>query len=67
MYKVKREDGNVKVFDEDGREVYAGDAQSFIIYRSDSKDTVLDVSKIKDLSDDKLLLALATAVRLPDR
>lgn len=64
MYEIERTDKEVLV-KRSGHTIYSAPLHSFIIHRRKSEDMPV-VSKVGDLADDKLLLALATAVELPD-
>ncbi|MBZ5594189.1 MAG: hypothetical protein LAP39_18255 [Acidobacteriia bacterium] len=60
MYTVKRDDGEATITDKDGRVVFKASTDSYVVYDDGS----VSAKKIKDLTDDKLLIALAKAVPL---
>jgi hypothetical protein len=60
MYTVKRENSEVTITDRDGKTIFKASADSFVVYN----DGTVTAKKIKDLTDDKLLVALAEAVPL---
>jgi hypothetical protein len=63
VYEIERKEKEVLV-KRSGHTMYSAPLESFIIYKPKGDETV--VSKVGDLTDDKLLLALATAVQIPD-
>jgi hypothetical protein len=62
MYTIERKDGFVEVKDSDGKIVYKASTDSFMIYKQQD---LIQVARIKELKDENLLIALATAVKLP--
>ena len=60
MYEIERKQDQV-IIRREGRAVYTTSVASFIVHQSE---TGLHVSKVKDLTDEQLLLALANAVPL---
>jgi hypothetical protein len=65
MYTVVRKEGKIFVVDVDNKPVYASVEDAYIIHRGDvlgSEQVV--VSRVKDLKDDQLLLAIAKVVKL---
>lgn len=60
MYQIERKDGKV-IIRRDGKLVYSDSDDSYVIYHQ--KDD-LKVSRVRDLKDNDLLLALATMVEL---
>lgn len=65
MYQVERKDGKVRITA--GGSVIFNEAEgSLVLYRSRA-DGEFQVSKIGDLTDSQLLIALATAVTLPSK
>jgi hypothetical protein len=62
MYTIERKDGFVEVRNSDGKTVYKASTDSYMIYKlSDA----IQVAQVKELKDPDILIALATAVRLP--
>ena len=62
MYEIERKDGRVIVRKGDNPRLNAPDSSS-IVYKDANGATV--VNRLKDLKDDQLLIALASAIELP--
>ena len=61
MYRIKRENGRVVIFDWQGNAIYKAEDGDLVLYR----DNGVLTAKVGDLNDHQLLAALATAVKLP--
>jgi|RhiMethySRZTD1v2_1073278.scaffolds.fasta_scaffold157219_2 hypothetical protein len=65
MYKVKRGNGQVKVVNDTPTDLYVFDENSWIVWKkSEGVTTVAQAAVVKNLSDEDLLKALATVVKL---
>ena len=63
MYKVERKDGRVIVVDWNDKPVYSASDESYIIYKPGVTANPTAV-RLKALTDDQVLTALATAITL---
>jgi hypothetical protein len=63
MYEIERKEDKV-VIRRGGHAVYSAPLESYILYRENNNRVV--VAKVKDLTDDLLLLALASAVEIKE-
>lgn len=62
MYEIKRENGRVIIRKGSAAQpILSADETSFVIFEQDGKRTV---SRLKDLTDEQLLMALASPVPL---
>jgi hypothetical protein len=65
MYTIVRKEGKVLVLDADSKPVYVSPEDAYLIHHGDVLGTEqIVVSRVKDLKDDQLLLALAKVVKL---
>ncbi len=62
MYEIERKDGQV-IIRAGGKPVYVGAMESSVVYREELS-LFVKVSRVKDLTDEELLVALANAVDL---
>jgi hypothetical protein len=62
MYRVERKDGNIIVYDLQGRPVYNAPDTSYVITSDNGKVQVLQLG---DKTDAQVLMLLANAVKLP--
>lgn len=62
MYKIKRTDEGVTIFDWQGKIVYHADSDSILLYEGIKGVKV--TNRVDQLSDEELLLALSKAVKL---
>lgn len=63
MYQVKRNGDVVEVLDWKGETIYSVPSTTFILYRSGNSPAILS-SKVSQLNDEQLLIALAQSVKL---
>ena len=61
MYRVEKLDGKVIVRDAEGHAVYSAPEDSYLVHR---ESTGVKVSRVKDLPDAQLLLALVNLVKI---
>lgn len=66
MYSIERAENTVIVRDGNTRAIFVAPPDSFIVYKGANSSNVVEISKVKDLSDEKLLLALVNAVEIKD-
>lgn len=64
VYRVRREQNKVEVI-QNGVVVYSGAGDEYVVFKESSDATKLTVKTIREMSDPEILLALATAVRIP--
>ncbi len=65
MYTVVRKDQKIMIVDHAGRPVFTSPEDGLIVHRGNVLGTEqLVVSKVKELKDEDLLLAVATAVKI---
>ncbi|GAC1395105.1 MAG: hypothetical protein NVSMB6_33120 [Burkholderiaceae bacterium] len=62
MYEIERKENEV-IIRKQGHAVYTASLDSYIVYRNG---TSQDVSQLKDLTNDKLLLALVNAIEIKE-
>jgi len=65
MYRVEKKDGKILVWDANDKCVYSASETSYIIHRA-NRESNIQVSIIRDLTDYQLLTALANSVKLPE-
>jgi len=63
MYRVDKKDGRILVYDLNDRCVYSAPESSYVITKEDGKS--LQVVKIGNLTDQQVLMVLASSVKLP--
>ena len=63
MYEIERKENEV-IIRKGGHAVYSAPLTAYIIYKSGDDQLV---SKVKDLTDEKLLLALANVIEIKDQ
>jgi len=62
MYEIKRDNGRVVIHKGGGASpILSASEDSYVVFEKDGK---ASVSKVKDLPDDQLLLALSSAIPL---
>jgi hypothetical protein len=65
MYSVRRDKEEITVHaGATGDVLYKGKGDEYIVYRASDDAKTLTVKQIRELADDELLLALATAVQI---
>jgi hypothetical protein len=64
MYKIHRESGRIVISDWNDRIVYSADEDAYVVYKSASGGGT-EVVKVKSLTDEQLLNALVSAIKLP--
>ena len=67
MYEIERKENRV-IIRVGTKPVYSGAMESFLVYKEGSPGSApfVKVSKVKDLTDEQLLLALANVVELKE-
>ncbi|MGO8985512.1 MAG: hypothetical protein ACLQFM_12065 [Terriglobales bacterium] len=63
MYKIAKKDGKILVVDANDKVVYTSSSDGYIVYKSDLG---AEVAKVSDMSDFKLLFALANVITFPN-
>lgn len=61
MYSVNRKDNYVTISGPSGKQIYSTTQDAFVVYKE--KDSLL-CKQVRELSDNQLILALASAVRI---
>jgi hypothetical protein len=64
MYTIRIDKGTISILDMNGKPVYFSEDDAFIIQKTDMG---MKVEKVKNLTDEQLLMAVANAVTIGDR
>ena len=64
MYRVRREQTKIEV-SHNGEIIYSGAGDEYIVFKESEDATRLTVKTIREMTDPEILLALATAVKIP--
>jgi len=64
VYRVRRDSNRIEVI-QNGEIVYSGSSEEYLVFKESEDAKKYSVKRINELTDPELLLALATAIRLP--